>query len=45
VLLLARPGTCDTGLSEPWRSNMPAGKLFPSERGARQLLEVIDAIS
>jgi NAD(P)-dependent dehydrogenase (short-subunit alcohol dehydrogenase family) len=43
--VLLHPGTCDTGLSEPWHSNVPDGKLFSKERGARQLLELIDGIS
>ena len=38
------PGTVATALSEPFSSNVPAGKLFPPDRAARQLLEVIDSL-
>ena len=39
------PGTCDTGLSEPFQKNVPEGKLFSRERGARQLLGIIDGVT
>ena len=43
--VLLHPGTCDTGLSEPFQRNVPEGKLFSRERGARQLLELIDGVT
>ena len=39
------PGTCETDLSAPFRRSVPADKLFPVERGAAQLLDVIDALA
>jgi NAD(P)-dependent dehydrogenase (short-subunit alcohol dehydrogenase family) len=35
------PGTTATGLSEPFRSSVPASGLFSPERAAEQLLEVL----
>ena len=40
--LVLHPGTCETDLSAPFRANVPAGKLFTVQRGASQLLDVID---
>jgi NAD(P)-dependent dehydrogenase (short-subunit alcohol dehydrogenase family) len=42
--VLLHPGTCDTNLSEPWHANVPEGKLFSKDRGARQLLDIIDDV-
>ena len=39
--ILLHPGTCDTDLSKPFQRNVPEGKLFSRERGARQLLEIV----
>ncbi len=35
------PGTTDTDLSAPYQAWVPASQLFPPERTARQLLEVV----
>jgi hypothetical protein len=43
--VLLHPGTCNTGLSEPWQANVPEGKLFSRETGAAQLLEIIDGVT
>jgi NAD(P)-dependent dehydrogenase (short-subunit alcohol dehydrogenase family) len=40
-VLLMHPGTCDTALTRPYQSGVPADKLFPVERGARQLLGLV----
>jgi len=42
---LLHPGTCDTGLSEPFQANVKPEKLFTRERGAEQLLRLIDGMS
>lgn len=39
------PGTVDTGLSAPFRSNVPANKLFSPDVAATQLLEVLDGLT
>lgn len=39
------PGTVDTGLSKPFQSNVPEGKLFTPEFSAQKLLEVLDGLS
>ncbi len=38
------PGTVDTGLSEPFQSGVPEGKLFTPEQSAGYLLDVIDGL-
>lgn len=38
------PGTVDTKLSKPFQSNVPAEKLFSTQRAAHQLLSVIDQL-
>ena len=38
------PGTTDTRLSEPFRKNVPDGKLFPPARSAGHLLARIEAL-
>ena len=45
VVLALHPGTVATDLSAPFSRRVPAGKLFDVERGARQLLAVIDGAS
>lgn len=40
VLLCYHPGTVDTGLSQPFQSNVKEGKLFTPEFTVRSLLEV-----
>ena len=42
VIIGLHPGTVDTGLSEPFQSNVPQGKLFTPEFSAARLLQVID---
>lgn len=41
IVVALHPGTVETGLSAPFRRNVPAGKLFTVERAARQLLDVV----
>lgn len=43
--VLLHPGTCDTDLSAPFQKNVPKSKLFSRERGARQLLDIIDGMN
>ena len=38
------PGTVDTGLSEPFQSNVSEGKLFSPESSARYLLDVVNGV-
>ena len=38
------PGTVETALSEPFKANVPPEQLFPPERSAQYLLDVIDHI-
>lgn len=44
IIIALHPGTVDTGLSKPFQSNVPPGKLFDSERAALQLLDVLDGL-
>ncbi|QTD56191.1 SDR family NAD(P)-dependent oxidoreductase [Parasphingorhabdus cellanae] len=44
IIVALHPGTVDTGLSEPFQSNVPPGKLFDPERAALQLLDVLDGL-
>ena len=39
------PGTVDTGLSEPFQANLPAGQLTSPGQAAQHLLEVIDGLT
>jgi len=39
------PGTVETGLSEPFRGNVPDGKLFTPDYSAGCLLKVIDTLT
>ena len=43
--LVLHPGTCATDLSAPFRANVPPGKLFTVERGAAQLLDIVERAS
>lgn len=43
IAMCVHPGTVDTKLSEPFKKNVPADKLFTTEYAARKLLEVIGA--
>lgn len=38
------PGTVDTGLSRPFQSSVPDGRLFKPRQAAEQLLRVIDGL-
>ena len=38
------PGTVDTGLSKPFQTNVPEGKLFTPDRAASALLSVINGL-
>lgn len=44
IIVALHPGTVDTALSQPFQSNVPAGKLFDPGRAAVQLLDVLDAL-
>ncbi|NNL64798.1 MAG: SDR family oxidoreductase [Myxococcales bacterium] len=44
ICVALHPGTVDTGLSRPFQGSVPPEQLFPAERAARQLLEVIDSL-
>ncbi|QJB68200.1 SDR family NAD(P)-dependent oxidoreductase [Parasphingorhabdus halotolerans] len=44
IIVALHPGTVDTKLSKPFQTNVPAGKLFDSERAALQLLDVLDEL-
>ena len=44
VCVALHPGTVDTDLSRPFQGAVPQGTLFPVDRAARQLLEVIDGL-
>lgn len=45
IMLGLHPGTVDTGLSKPFQSNVPDGKLFTAEQSAGYLLDVIESAS
>ncbi len=45
IVMGLHPGTVDTALSEPFQANVPDGKLFDTERAARQLLAVVNSAS
>ena len=42
IMLGLHPGTVDTGLSKPFQSNVPDGKLFSAEQSAGYMLDVIE---
>tara|TARA_R110001606_G_scaffold20496_10_gene73389 strand:+ start:902 stop:1606 length:705 start_codon:yes stop_codon:yes gene_type:complete len=44
IIVALHPGTVDTALSLPFQGNVPPEKLFDSDRAARQLLAVLDAL-
>lgn len=44
IVVGLHPGTVDTGLSRPFQTNVPAGRLFDPERAALQLLDVIEGL-
>ena len=45
IIVGLHPGTVDTGLSKPFQSNVPEGKLFTPEFSAKKLLSVVDDLS
>ncbi|MDR9432478.1 MAG: SDR family NAD(P)-dependent oxidoreductase [Spiribacter sp.] len=45
IYLALHPGTTDSGLSEPFQSGVPEGKLFSPDFAATKLLEQIDTAS
>ena len=45
IIVGLHPGTVDTGLSKPFQSNVPDGKLFTPKYSAEKLLGVIDDLS
>lgn len=44
IIIGLHPGTVDTGLSKPFQSNVPDGKLFTPEFSAEKLLSVVDQV-
>ncbi|WP_144095120.1 SDR family NAD(P)-dependent oxidoreductase [Croceicoccus sediminis] len=44
IVVSLHPGTVDTGLSQPFQSNVPEGKLFTPEYSASCLLSVLDGL-
>ena len=44
ISVALHPGTVDTGLSRPFQSRVPGGKLFDPAYAAEQLLTVIDGL-
>jgi len=44
IVVALHPGTTDTDLSRPFQASVPQEKLFPAERAARQLLDVVDRL-
>lgn len=45
IIVGLHPGTVDTGLSKPFQSNVPEGKLFTPGFSAEHLLRVVDDLS
>ncbi|MCX7285488.1 MAG: SDR family NAD(P)-dependent oxidoreductase [Novosphingobium sp.] len=45
VAVTLHPGTVDTDLSRPFQRGVPAEKLFPADRSARHLLDVIGRLT
>lgn len=45
IIVGLHPGTVDTGLSEPFQSNVKDGKLFTPDYSAERLLGVIDGLT
>ena len=39
------PGTTDTNLSKPFQENIPADKLYTSERSARRIVDVLQVLT
>ena len=44
TVVALHPGTVDTGLSEPFQSNVPEEKLFTPQQSAAHLLSVLDTL-
>lgn len=44
IVVALHPGTVDTALSKPFQANVAPGSLFPPDRAAVQLLDVLDAL-
>ncbi|MGY8814576.1 MAG: SDR family NAD(P)-dependent oxidoreductase [Gammaproteobacteria bacterium] len=44
IVTLLHPGTTDTKLSAPFQKNVPANKLFPAEKSANYMLDVINRL-
>lgn len=45
IVVALHPGTVDTPLSSPFQGNVAPGKLFPPDRAALQLLDVLDGLA
>lgn len=45
LIIGLHPGTVETALSEPFRGNVPDGKLFTADYSAQCLLQVIDTLT
>jgi NAD(P)-dependent dehydrogenase (short-subunit alcohol dehydrogenase family) len=44
IVVALHPGTVDTSLSRPFQANVQPGRLFTTDRGALQLLDVIEEL-
>ena len=45
IAVSLHPGTVDTGLSQPFQSNVPDAQLFTADQSAKHLLSVIDSLT
>mgnify|MGYP003633579825 CR=1 FL=1 len=45
IAVSLHPGTVDTGLSQPFQSNVPDARLFTADQSAKHLLSVIDSLT
>lgn len=45
LCIALHPGTVDTGLSKPFQTNVPEGKLFTPAYAAERLMHVIDSLT
>jgi NAD(P)-dependent dehydrogenase (short-subunit alcohol dehydrogenase family) len=45
IAVSLHPGTVDTGLSQPFQSNVPDAQLFSADRSAAYLLNVLDGLT
>jgi NAD(P)-dependent dehydrogenase (short-subunit alcohol dehydrogenase family) len=45
IIVALHPGTVDTNLSRPFQENVQPGRLFPPDRAALQLLDVVEELN